>query len=233
MQVYYGNYAFPDGGVKFAIGQVLRESQPGIPYSTIVTLDLSGQLEASTPAALALATLALRTACLTPFRDIRILHNGAVVEQMLNIATTTGVRCIDGPHFPGESPADFSSYRKFTARFEAEYIVDAGPQVYEYQQTVSLSGGEPVNIWQLAVNGPPKKVMTCPQTPYEAVQSGSAKGLRTWPNPPTPIFGTPDKVAITRSSPPRIGLTVRDFGITWEYRFTSVVPLNGGPGLPP
>lgn len=235
MQVVYGSYRFPADDTKFVVNQTLRESQPGVPFETVVTFDLEGKLAAATPAALAAATYALRLACMTPFRDLVVTHGGAVVEQLRTTGSTTGVRCINGPTFPADTPADFSTYRKFACQFEAVYPLAgvAEPKVLTYQQTVSLSGGEPVFIWQQAVNGPPKKVMTSPATPYEAVQTGQALGLRTWPNLPPPIFGAPDKVSVSRTTPRRVGTNVREFAIQWEYRFSSVTPLNGGPGLPP
>lgn len=234
MQLYYGSYAFPEHGTRWPLTQQLIEDVPGVPKSTLVTMDVSGNLEGTTPAELRIATIAIRAACLTPFQNVIVRHNGSIVEQMLNVDTITGVRCVDGPNFPGSTPGDFSTYRAFNCRFQAEYklLGEAIPNILNYTQTVNISGGKPLRVWQLALNGKPKKTQVSPMTPYYAVQSGSATGRFSMPAIPGPLFLDPDEVNLSRTSPQDSGGLLQNYQATWEYRFSSVTPFQLNPGVP-
>lgn len=233
MQIAHGPYLFTDGGFFWRPSYQVEEIQPGVPVEAHWTVEISGKIHAADAAAMAIATKNLQNNVQSYGRDLVMRHNGAVVESLLNAGSTTGVRLL-AMEFPGDTPADFTTYRQVNLTFGASYPVASGLEIIDYEQSLEGRGGEPITIWKRALTGDPKKAITCERTEFHAVQSGYAVGLTRYPLPAEPMFGKPDFYAYRMVTPKREGKTVRGFRQEWTYAFSKAgSAFTGNPGLPP
>lgn len=232
MQIAHGAYLFTDGGFFWRPRLQVEEIQPGVPIEAHWEIEIEGNIEAASVSALALATRNLQNNVTQPGRDLVMRDNGTLVESLLNAGSSTGVRLM-AMEFPDDTPADFSTYRHVKLTFAASYPVAGAAEIIEYEQTLEGRGGEATIIWKRAITGAPKKVITCEQTEFVAVQSGYAIGLTRYPLPAKPMFGVPDYSSFRQTTPRRFGKTVRGFRQEWTYGFSAVAAFRGNPGLPP
>ncbi|MBX7106547.1 MAG: hypothetical protein K1X57_20900 [Gemmataceae bacterium] len=234
MQVRYGGYSCVQNGVKWTTA-IQTELAQNVPFNRRITVNLEGKLEGTSQADLAAKSAALQAAFLTPYLDLVLLaDNGAILESLRSGGSTTGVVCIAGPDFYSADGAEFATYRSYRATFQAEYPLQAGQAlIVAWTQSLTLGGGNPLIVDQLAINGPGVSVTASPQTPYTATQTGQAVGLYGYPNYPPPLFGSPRSIERIPTSPTRNGRGLVNYPIAWNYQFAAWTPLVGTPGVPP
>ena len=100
-----------------------------------------------------------------------------------------------------------------------------------WEESLDISGGEPYRDVFPAIKGPPQEQLIYEQTPWVAVQSGSATGLRAYPPFPPYLFPANKLVSkqILKKTPKQAGLLFKDYPITWSYTFKSASVLDAYP----
>lgn len=235
MQLKYGSYAFPANGVLISTRiEALRNDGNQI-YAYKHLWDVEGWLAASGQAALTAAQSSLVVALQRQRQDLIFYHDDGSesATTLKNANSITGVIITNGPHFGSTKGNEYATERHFAFGAEAEYAVANGGQLLlDWVEDVNVSGGGPVYIHLPAINGPAQKQLLYQQMPYQATQSGSARGYRQFPTPPAPLWPAALKKApdIRRTSPKKRGPgKFEGFAITWHYEFESVAPLVGLP----
>ena len=235
--VRYGSYAHNAGEV-FWTDAVQTQIVQGVAVTRTITVSLDIKVFGDTAALIAASMGSMQNAYWQPGRDLTLSDdNGTVLRSLRSAGSLSGVQCVEGPSLVGTTPGEFTTYATLRATFQATFQAQAGQAlVYDWTQSLSIEGGGPLYVWQPAISGPPLKVMVQDQTTYRATQTGSAKGLLSYPPVPPPVFGVGALMGnpqITRASPLRNGQGFTEWPVTWSYQFESASPLIGLPGLPP
>lgn len=237
MQISYGNYPFLANGVKWT-DAIQTQVVNYVPTLQTISVNLEGRLEVSGAADAARQLAVLQAALWRPGLDLVMRgSNGVVIKSLRSGGSVSGVVCVAGPDCYEAMGPQYETVIDFRVTFQAVYQVEAGkPLVYDYVQTLSVEEGGPVYVFQPAVRGPAKKVLTQEMSTWTATQSGQATGLIAYPLRPAPIFGRAHiigKPSWSTATPTRVGNGLTGFPCRWDYRFESVTPLVGSPGLPP
>jgi hypothetical protein len=237
VQAFYGNYAFPPNCVIPQTRKRTTFAQDGSPASVENTIECTGEFLGTGQRDLVNQCTLLELALGRQWQDFRILcDDGTAAIYLPNATAFGGVRVIEGPDYPEGAGVEFAVKRKFRFVVQATYPITAAglPLLVTYEETVSFRGGGPLIVWMQPVNGPPIRQIAAEATPYYATQSGNAVGLLGWPAPPFPLWSGALMTApqISRTTPQVLGTSRRNFKITWNYEFASVVNLNNrGPTL--
>lgn len=242
MQLWYGAFSLEADTVvcKTRIETVLNAA--GIPITRKTYMLVTGDLLVDTSAPDYQVNLTdkenqFKTALSIPYRDLVLKTDGGTNSATLltNANTLSGVIITRGPDFMGDkAQAEYATRRQFAFEAMVEVVVNGQQNsLVSFTEALEFSGGGPVHIMARAINGPPQRQMTWPQTEYVVRQSGSAVGLLVEPRVPPPKFPTFLKEAptIRRSGPERIGSHYRNFGVSWSYMFESARPLVAAPTL--
>lgn len=171
-----------------------------------------------------------------PYLDLVFKDDAGLVtsEVLKNAGSITGVRVTRGPDFTTTTGPEYCTIRSFSFTAEAEYPINAnGLLLLNFTESLAFSGGLPLYVHRLAINGPPQKQLVYPQTVYRVTQSGEAVGYTTTPlaNPPKWPFALKEAPDIGTRSPERKGQGYQGYSISWTYRFESATPLLGAPSL--
>lgn len=244
MLLQFGNYRHALNECAVNIEQNGNFSPDRIYLGNTIRWTISGQLFADTPALLTAAGQALLAAYApgTPQDATIFLDDGTTqsLYQLLNVGSIGGVRIIQGPSFPYESGA-YTTFLPYAIILEAEYPnLGAEAGIIQWQETITIMGGQPRWVIRETLNGPPIRQQTHQQTKVSAVQTGSALGYFNWPNPPPPIWPNDfhaDRSPWIRGAPQTmgfgIGQTYVQFPIFWNYEFESINQLAGLPHAKP
>ena len=242
MRLRYGGYWFDSGAVAVATAKETVFDTRGFAASERHTFSMRGTLTPDVTGTAAQQQANLTAKCAALERALRLQgldlvmydDGGGVAFSLPNVRALGGTRITRGPNYPESSGAEYVNYRTFDFTAEAEFPLTAtgvgGTILVAFTETLSFSGGGPVNDFIPVVNVDPVPVELFARTPYRARQAGSAVALGTWPVAPTPLWpqyllrnGEPTIVS------PQRGARGLEYGITWSYEFGSVRPLLGRP----
>ncbi len=242
MQLRWGTYAFPVNGCDLTSRTRLVTSDSGRPVRYVTRVDVEGELEGDGQAALSAQEAALRAALLINYVDLafRSDSGGVTAVSLLNSASLSGVRVVDGPIFAGSDGAEYATLRRFSFTVEAEFVIaNAANAVLSFTETLSITGdGGPDTILRIPINVPLLvRQQISPRTPVFATQTGRAVGHTKYPPVPGPLWPRPTlqgkRTQINRENPRQLGLACVEYPVSWSYQYESDVPLVGVPGLPP
>jgi len=230
-----GSYTHKVGEVEYVVQQQTLYTERQSPHATLVTIQLTGVLIGSSPAALDAKAVQL-VAAYRDGGDLYLYRSGGVATSLsLRSANTTGgVRVTQPPSFPTMAGAAFATHLPFTIVIEGEVpLGNAGASLQSFSETVQFTGGGPKYGFLEPLTGSPVRMRLRQSTVFRATQSGSAVGLYARPSPPAPLWPAWIKEApqISGTSPRVVGVrgALRDFGVSWSYSFESSGPLTGGP----
>jgi hypothetical protein len=235
MQIVYGNFALPAGGVSVAESGVTERNAGGQPLNFKQSWTLTGRLDGlPNQDAVAAAMAAMQVAFLTPYQDLVLKTDGGnVARALLNAGSITGVVC-DGINWVDGKGAEGGTYRSFSATFSATYPLSAATEfLLEFTETLSFRGGGPVFGHIETRQGLPQKQLVRQNSLYRCTQQGAAIGRNGYPPIPQPIFPgalvqNPDT---SSTSPKRKGFGLEGFQVSWAYQFESATPLGGFPNV--
>jgi hypothetical protein len=235
MYLQYGNYKHPSAEAGVSLSRQALVNEARVTYGYKVQLAIDAFLQASGVSALTSAINGLVAGYTTQgFTNGVGLFNddgSPTSHVILPGQTLAGVKVVDGPNFPEWKGAEYTTYRRYTLRLEAE-IRDSSVLLLAFTEAVSLEGGGPRRLVKELLQGLPQEQIVAEATPFFATQVGSAVGQFGYPTPPGPIFPAAEdrpKRRITRRTPKRAGLTYTEFQIDWQYSFLSALPLVGLP----
>lgn len=240
MQLFWGSYSFNTNGVGCSTRRTVVLATTGRPIRVRDRVEVEGWLEADGQSLLSAAQNSLTAALLTPYQDLILKQDDGSNSSLLllNSTSISGVRCVEGPHFPESDGAEFATLRRFRAAFEAEYvIVAARAAVVSFTERITRTGtGGPVVRYRPAVNAPPVRQQVMPASVITTVLAGSAVGHLAYPVPPVslwPAFENLDRRVTDAANPKQMGRGFVEYPVSWTYVHESIVPLVGFPRLPP
>lgn len=234
MQIRYGSFTHSANSTLLSMRREALETEYGRLKGTKEIWDLQGYLEGASQAAITAKVDELVAAYEVNGKDIALLHDdGTVARELKSSSTSTGVMVKFKPSFTNSQPgAEYATYRTFSLTVEAEFH-DPNVSVLSFQESVSFSGGGPLYGHLLTVKGPPQKQLLHEQTPYRAIQSGSAVGHRFYLSIPAPIwpFALVTRPDVTHEHPTRKGNAFIEWATSWQYQFEHGSPLIGFPNI--
>jgi hypothetical protein len=139
-------------------------------------------------------------------------------------------RIIGGPSYPENTGPEYAVWRTAEVTFQGVTYYDTSSGLSNFQETVTRSGGGPVNIMVDVISGPARRHQVIENAAYFASQSGSAISTGTsYPQEPGPLFPGSLLKAGEVSNTPTVndGKTYRE--TRWRYQFGSSQPLIGLP----
>jgi len=234
----YRNYQHDGGDAKVEVTRASMFDDRGFRRSTKVSHKVTGYLHGSSVSALTTNIRSMEAAYAVDGGNAGLYdESGAVTGYFLNslLATVSGgVRVVSGPNFPYE-PGTYTTYVPYEIVLEAEFPGIIGDDVMHFRETVELIGTG-AEKWVLipTLYGPPRRQIVNRQTPYRAVQSGSAVGFSSYPKPPGPLWPTAEHSDMrpeAKEGPVIVNGRLKEFGITWQYIFESATPLVGEPNV--
>jgi len=239
VQLVYGTYSFDTNSTDVRMSSSLVENKMGYPLARRTRLTVDGWLSVSSQSDCTQKMNALKTALNTPYLDLILKQDDAANSAILlqNSGSITGVKIVSGPSFPASNAEGgiYTTLQRFTFEAEAEYpLAGTANLLLSFTETLTFSGGGPRYTTLPALKGPPQRQLIYEQTPYIAVQSGSAVGYRSYPTKPQPIWPFALKVNpnVVVSSPDRVGKTgYQDYAISWRYDYEYPTVLVGKPNV--
>lgn len=242
MQVKYGTYAWPAGGVKVTSTRSIEKNAADVPYQFVDAIECDGYIEAAGQNLLTAAENAMKEALKLNFQDLLfVCDDGSNSATCLTNATSiTGVRITDGPHFQDVNGPEYVSQRHFKFKAEADYrYAGVGPTtIIEWSETLAFSGGGPLYVCKPAIEGPAQRQLVYPFTPQRVKQTGYAIGFGgtgavAFPEPAPPIwpFALVSNPDAKKTHPKRRGNVYTDWRLDWEYSYEWTDVLVGTPTL--
>ncbi len=240
MYLRKGEYTHPIGQPQIAISKRPILDRGGVPIAHAVTWSIQGMLLGSGQADLDAQIERLTAAYARQNEDVVLLLSDGVTESQHTLQvkdTRGGVYVTQGPDFPKGDGPEYATRRSFAVQLSAEVpIADSHAAVMHFTETLSTSGGGPSYRHVETALGFPIKQQLRRATTYHATQSGAATGYTLYPRVPGPIFGEANLAQaprITRRSPQVVGNSMRNFTVSWQYRFESAWPMFGLPSAAP
>lgn len=245
MYIAWGSYQADEGSTFVATDLATSESPTGLPMEQTYTFTLRGTLTGTSQSDMKTKILALEAAFRVRRQDLILYMDDGNASAVLlkNNGSTTGTFVRRGPYYPTTEGAENALFRTWEVVVSATYPFGVLPDgtgtpsfppgyAMTFTESLSISGGGALYVHKPNVLGPWQKQLVYPQTPFVAVQSGSATGYLDYPNVPPPVFPaalkeTRPKVNLT--GPQQKGLLLTGHGVAWEYQFESVTPLVGVP----
>lgn len=160
-----------------------------------------------------------------------------ICRQLVSANTIGGVRVTRPPAYPKGSGVELVTMRNYTLSLEAivplpEALLQSQIESFTEQMAYEPAGGKAIH--QETLIGQPVKQTTRVQQVYRATQSGRAVGKYTYPPVPPPIF--PNDL-VNEYNPPsydqprRVGNSLIDWPVRWNYRFESAFPMLSPPHI--
>lgn len=234
IRTIFGGYQHADNEAAVVVTARTNDNPAKLAFSNTVRWEVSGTIIGTSPADLAAKQAALVAAYSVNYQDASQIDTstGLIIQQLSDAGSYTGVRVIQPPSFPRGDGAEFATERTYRIVLEAEYEIQARPEIVEYRETLTMMGGGPLIAHLTAIEGEPIKQQLAERTPYVAVQSGYLVSLTTDQQPPPPIFGyanLKEAPQITYTSADRLGKALRNYRVEWSYKFEAAQPLRGRP----
>lgn len=242
MKVQLGSYTFQVNEASLSINKRGLIGDNGLVYAWEHNWNISGRIIRDTVAELGTAIEELEVAVQVIDSDCRVLFDdgSATVHNIPYLRTLNGIRAIIPPSYPTSEGAEYVTYRTFNMTIQAEvgFTPAGGSQattigLTHWQESVSISGGHPLDVNLICLNAPPVRQRVSPQVPWVGVQSGRAIGLLGYPARPANIFaGAAVDGDLREFSTPdenNAGVTQQasNYPVSWTYRVSSPDPLTG------
>lgn len=170
---------------------------------------------------------------LTFYKD----DGSVTAHRILSSQTRNGVE-FKGISYPGYWPqhspskTEYVNMRYVITQHEAEVLDVENNIVFLWQSMQYSLGGFDYAVLG-ALTGPPVFQFVMQQSPFWAVQRGTAIGMFSNPIPPSPLVNVPPNPRrswVREESPKNYGRVQHwGFPTTWEYHFESPGPLNATP----
>lgn len=229
----YGSYNHPEGEVTVRFRQRPLLSDVGLRIGDTHTWDISGVLQGSSVGDLTTKINALVAAYSRNGENIGLFETGGIptAHYLNSNASQSGVKIISGPDFPDSSGGEYANKRSYEISVEADFVTSGVSNIVSWSETLSFSGGGPLEVYVTVLRGPPQKQRLAQTTPYRVIQQGNAVGLLRAPSIPKPLFpGAQMRLPeITETTPEFKDGKVQNFAISWSYEFQSPTPLIGHP----
>lgn len=239
MILKYGTFAHADNEVQITISRRANVEPNGLRSTFVETWTIRGVLQAANRAALTSAIDALEAAYAVDGNNLTFFDDNGTTETAHKLDSATalgGVRVVAGPSYPAGSGAEYSTFRTYSITVEAEYPIDDEiEQPVAWTETLVFGGGGPRFVMLQTLTGAPVRQEVAENTPYWCLQTGSAKGLLSYPTPAEPMFPDDehtDRRRTTFRTPEILEGVPKDFIVDWFYSFESTEPLIGLPTLP-
>lgn len=236
----YGKFAHADNEVELTIHKRPVYSARGFRRGTRELWHVDGILHAADRAELTSKIDALLAAYREDGRDAGLfLEDGSSTTSHLLDSSKAlgGVKVLRGPDFPEGSGAEYSTFRTYSITLEATFP-SLSLDLLSFRETIRFAGtGGPRYVFVETLNGLPRRQQAARFTTQQVVQSGTAVGYLTWPQPPSPIWPVAelqDRRRVARLAPrgnPGGKGGLSEFPVSWQYRFESAVPLSGNPNV--
>lgn len=235
----YGNYQHAVSEVSLQIAVRAIESEVGVIYAHAVTYSIAGRIKADTVAATTTALADLEAAYKLQARDFTLFEDDATTvtqHKILTANTMGGTRVTAAVAYPSSAGAEYTTYRNYTATIEADVLVDTNDRILSWSEEINTegtAGPEFIHLPTLTGTWPRQRVTD--RSTVLISQSGSAVGLRTWPDFPAPLIADPGalrgKPRFNRRTPRYRNGERWEHPISWSYNFevatvAQVFPTN-------
>lgn len=226
--MYNGSLIADRGAAMFMPQRFGLRNSAGILYGYDVTWECPSLSLAVTPETATAKILAIEAVLRNQEGDLLFLYpNGAPSGKgVLSSQTLSGVRCVAGPNWSGTRGAQHYTWIEYSCAFNwreshPSLLVDPTNFLLDFEESVSVAGGTPLNVLIEPVNAPPIVQTTIPQQGWRITQQGTMTGVARYPAPPPPLWGPSYRVSamVNRVSPKRIGRYFEGFTVQWAYQF--------------
>jgi hypothetical protein len=167
---------------------------------------------------------------------LRLASGGWSHHRIQNATTVGGVRIVDPVSYPESNGTEGVTHRKYRVTLMAirptvttQLMQD---MVLSFEETCQYEGGGARDIYVETLTGRPQRQRARQNTVYRVTQKGSAVGLHSRPPVPPPIWPSSriaERPVVTMGHPRRVGSSLIEWPITWQYVFESSSPLIGYP----
>lgn len=237
MYARYGTYQHPDNEVNIAnVDRQCRYSTRLRKLTTIVTINLQGELLADTQATIDAKILQLQLAYATDGFDFGFFTDAGVLTNHRLLSTDPSCVCpvrVMRLSFPVGDPAEFAVKRTYSIVLQAEFLTPDS-QLVEWRETIEYIGNCGPR-WEVAetYEGPIKQLVN-QRTSQKIIQSGRAVALQAVFLPPGPVlpgYELPDQRRVTLGSGRRLGRLALFYPTEWTYlhiapSYTEVFPTT-------
>jgi len=217
----YGAYSHDDNSVEVTTSQRTEYSPRGGVFAVVKTVQLAGELRATTQAAMTIEIDKLIDEYAIHDQDFVLLDDNSneTPHRLDSDGSKNGVRVIQPPSFT-KGIEVYSLTRTFAITLEATYVSDNAPELIQFVETISIqgNGGKDYAIVEL-LEGQPVIQTVRTATPVFVMQTGSAVGRTRYPNPSTPLsLGTAQgkRSKISKRTPDFIDGLFENYGIDWS-----------------
>jgi hypothetical protein len=239
MYLKIGAYQHAVGESSITIDKTFVYQQGGLLSGIRQTWTINGVLEGDTPDEVTAAIRALESAYLQPGQTVGLyLDNGDAAAHVLDSNQMQFVR-VQRIAYPIGDKNEYVNQRTYEITLDTLLPTDEngnpkkpnpGGQglVLQFSQQFSFSGGGPLFTHLVSLTGLPQKQILAQYTPFKATQSGTARGLGTWPQFPRALWPSDEHLEQRQQtrSDPEIGQSGdREYAISWSYSFESATPL--------
>lgn len=236
MIAVYGSYAHSDNEVEVVTDMATERGQTGFITTIRKTLTITIEMVNSDPYTLRTRVEQLKQAYVDGYDFQLLMPDGSPSGvELISGKSRSGTR-VNRFAEPRGGADEWATKRTVLIVLEAEYGPDffgqTGNQQVEFHESVSFIGGGPSFIHVVVPVGPPVKQMVAEQTPYRAVQRGSAKGLGSYPDFSRVLFPAHekrDRRVQTKLTPEPAGNGYGAYPIEWQYEYESAAVLTADP----
>jgi len=227
MFIQYGNYRHAGAEGSFVLSRDFTVGDSGLINGFTERWNIRGRLEAPDRAQLTTALVALETAYSVNGLDLVFIDVDGVTPTAHNLISAdaiTGTR-ITNFSYDDSRNAEYSTFRHYSITVEADFDLSLfGGSFETFQDSLTFtSTGGPRFVVRTTLNGPPVRQQVAARTPVQAVQTGSATGRFSQPNPATPIYTLDeqlDRRQVTTTQSRSEGRT--SFTTNWTYTYLSI-----------
>lgn len=238
MILRYGSYDHALSEAAVVIEKQTLRGEGGTAYGVRERWEISGVLQADSPAELTAAIDALCAAYRQPADEVSLRQSDgqtATAHRLRARDALGGIRVVAPPSFPVGEGGEYSRFRSYRLALEADLpLTDRQSELLVWSELLETSGGGPREVYLELRNGPPQRQLVSQATPYRALQQGRAVGLTGYPPIASPLWPAQEdrpERRIRHQLPRTVGSgpdrAATEYEVTWSYSFHSATPLAG------
>lgn len=237
MYLRYGDYLHDSGELDdLQISRETQRAETGVVSTLIERWTMRGIKQANDVDDLTTKLQAMELAYSLQGQSAGLFQdNGTVTAHYLDTSRTIGGVRVVSIGYPVGLHEQYVDWRTWEIVLEAEYPDAGRGTIVSYVETISSMGGGPRFVMQQPLYGIPQKWQVASNTPYRAVQTGSAVTFRDYLQYPAPMWPQhehTDRRVQSKITPELVNGEVRNYRTEWTYEFESISPLFGTPRLP-